>query len=486
MNTISAEEPSDGRRQQMQDEQTRKAAKLQAADEKLQAAAKLKRLALGPESQWNKAPLGYRLVLPRSKEHVEQILNRANSKASTGWQNVVVQSWNGESDEETGNAGAANLAVAPIEGAHLVVAIPAYLFTPELAERLYAEAKASARADYTGPKSMVHRLTRTSLVGRIESQISDLQRGLLTSSRTLRLIKSAQVHYVEWACAIMCNGSNAGCQSKNGLRCHGCLVLDEDAKFPQGEIAQRVEARAQTICVAGAPPSVMAFVRRGRALGHECAPLGAPKAERDREVPSVYVTDLMSLRLQLMLRQGAGNEFHLAGSVMRTEECAEDEGGADVGLFDRIQTCACDKEMSFQEILDWNGTYQLAMHAITNGSVISFESMKSELDSMLANRHLAANDSDTERWKSINDFIWLAITSLFATTVKGGFRAKVRYTMDHIGWLHWALPGGVSRLLPVATAILCAGCIAFDWLHVNFEVTDDLTMWWSMFSYVNF
>ncbi|KAI8593442.1 hypothetical protein BDZ88DRAFT_503761 [Geranomyces variabilis] len=478
MNTVSVEEQNEYRKE----EKTRKAAKLQAEEEKLQSAAKLKRLALRREAEWNSAKLGHRLVLPRSKAHVEQILSRAKVAVASGWDNVVVQPWTGESDEETGDAG--TKVVAPINGAHAVVPIPAYLFTPDLADRLHDEAKASAR-NATGPKSLVHRLHRTSVAGGIECKISDLQHGLLTSSSTLKLVKSVQIHYVEWACAVMCNGSDSGCQSEGGLRCHGCLVLDEDAKFPEQEIARRTAADEPSItfCVAGAPPSIMAFVRRGRALGHECAPLGAPEVGREREAPPVYVTDLMSWRLQLMMKQARGNP--LTSAQLRAEDWTDDNGdGTTCGLFERIHPCPCDKEMSYQEILDWNGTFHLATHGISNGAVISFESMQSELDSMLANRHLARNDSDTERWKSINDFIWLAMTSLFATTVKGGWRAKFEYTIDHIKWLHWALPGGIARVLPVATAILCAGCIAFDWLNVNFEVTDGLTLWWSMFSLI--
>ncbi|KAJ3179849.1 hypothetical protein HDU87_002417 [Geranomyces variabilis] len=482
MNTVAVEEQNEHR----QEEKSRKAAKLQAEEEKAQIAAKLKRLALGRETEWASSTLGHLLQFPRSKAHFEQILSRAKVPVATGWENVIVHPWTGEGDEETGDA--ATTTPALIDGGHVVVAIPAYLFTPDLADRLYDKAKAPARKTATGPKSMVHRLHRMSVAGGIECQLSDLQRGLLTSSSTLTTVKSAQTHYVEWACAIMCNGTDLGCQSKGELRCHGCLVLDEDAKFPEHEVAQRLAAdqAAITFCVAGAPPSIMAFVRRGRALGHECAPLGAPEVGREREAPPVYVTDLMSWRLQLTMEHGRGHGMRtppLASAEMRAEDCTDgNEIEATCGLFERIHTCPCDKEMSFQEILDWNGTFHLATHGISNGAVISFESMQAELDSMLANRHLARNDSDTERWKSINDFIWLATSSLFATTVKGGWRAKLGYTIDHIRWLHWALPGGIARLLPIATAILCAGCIAFDWLNVNFEVTDGLTMWWSMFS----
>ncbi|KAI8921934.1 hypothetical protein DFJ77DRAFT_436315 [Powellomyces hirtus] len=429
---------------------------------------------------WATSPNGYRLVVPRSTTHFKWLLDQMHIRTKEGWENVRLMTWTGNDDDEESQM---NIETEP--GTVVVVVVPAHQFTPELADRLSHAASVHGQR-----KIKVHRMKRSSLAGRIESEMSELQKGLFTDDAALELLEGSTVHYVEWACVIMCNGSNKGCTNRaRELRCNGSLVLDENAKFPQDEVQQKMDSGEQkiVICVAGAPPSVMNFVRRGRALGHYCDPMGAPAREED-DGASVLVTDLMTLRLHLTGAIAAHSTANLNDVTSRPlwSEDVDNEAneGLACGFYERPMACAADVEMSFQEVLDWNGSYQLSMHGIAAGAVISYESMKSELDSMLANRHLAMNDSDTEIWVSIQRFIWLAMTSVFPTTVRGGLGKKLRYMGSHFRWLVWAMPSGAMSVLPIVTAVLCAACIAFAWTDFNFEVSDQLTMWWSMFGLV--
>ncbi|KAI8903660.1 hypothetical protein DFJ77DRAFT_550106 [Powellomyces hirtus] len=454
---------------------------------------------LNPKDRpWATSPNGWRLVVPRSTSHFRSLLDRARITPKEGWEKVCIAQWSGEEGFDDEEKNQKHPDAEP--GTTLIVAVPAYQFTPELAERLSSSSNAGGPSSEQGQQrkrtSMVHRIKRSSLSGRIESEMSELQRGLFTDESALKLLSGVDVHYIEWACVIMCNGANAGCLRRDRqLRCNGTLVLDEDAKFPGEEVKKKMEAGEKTIaiCVAGAPTSVMNFVRRGRALGHECDPMGAPK--RDQDAASVLVTDLMTLRLHLTGLIAANSTANLNEVApppppmpMRTTEdgadgAAAEEGETACGFYDKPVTCPADVEMSFQEAVDWSGSYQLAMHGIAAGAVISFESMKSELNSMLAHRHLASNDSDTEKWVSMHHFIWWAMSSVFPTTVKGGMN-KLLYTKAHLGWLGWAMPEGSMTVLPAVTAILCAACVAFAVTDFNFEVTDQLTMWWSMFGLI--
>lgn len=324
-----------------------------------------------------------------------------------------------------------------------------------------------------------------SVPGRVKSGLSNLQKGLLTG-KAEKLLRGAKIHYVEWATVIMCSGAHSGCKSNpmmGTLRCHGSLVLDENAKFPQREVEYHTDdGRECIVCVAGGPHSVSAFVRKGRAVGHECFPMGSPEGEGKGKC---LVTDLMGLRLMFCggregivgdLEQGSMSvrEISESNSSIESEDQRSNETTASCGLFDKISTCPADAEMSFQEVLDWNGNYQVTRHGTLAGAVVSHESMQADLNSMLANRHLATNDCDTEVWTSIFAFIWMAIWSIIPVVS----RRKFGYMRDHIRWLKWALPGHL-RILPAFVAILCGGCIAFSVTGASFEVAAQSAMWWS-------
>ncbi|KAJ3017964.1 hypothetical protein HKX48_003250 [Thoreauomyces humboldtii] len=443
------------------------------------------RLVATKDSQWVRSPLGYRLVVPRNATHARTVFERAKVTFGKGWDDVEIVRLDG-TERDGGWIG-----VQPRSGKTIVVVVPVWEYSTDLASRLTdlekeGKGRTSPEVRHLDPvvPVMVHRLVRETVAGGIESSLSPLQRGIFTDVNALKLVRRARVHYVEWAGVVMCDGRGQGC-SKVGseLRCNGTLVLDEHAAFPSAEVKTRTEAREKriTVCVAGAPRSVMGFVRRGRALGHECQPLGAPEVESPDGSPSVLVTDLMTLRLQVMGyddREGGspgGNNTNLVAEDMSGGEENEQENGISCAFYDRAVTCPADVEMSFQEVLDWSGCYNLTRHGIVNGTVISFESMKSELDSMLANRHLAILVGLTVATYTIGD---LVLMTFYATTAAR--LALDCITLDEIlrvrsvRVLSWV---GVMTMLRVhntgvASALFGSGLLALGLLSTQvFQVT---------------
>ncbi|KAJ3177098.1 hypothetical protein HDU85_006024 [Gaertneriomyces sp. JEL0708] len=396
---------------------------------------------------WATTRDGCRLVLPRSADHFRRILRAAGFELTSGWDHVMVSLW------QPGFIPPANQS-----GVH-VVAVPAHLWTRELSDSLVAACNVK-----------VHRLVRKSMPGRVESSLSALQKGLFTGNAQT-LLERMPIHYVEWAAVVMCNGTHERCFGfKDVVRCHGTLVLSEHAEFPQQEVECHTDTGTQAlICIAGPPPSVPAFVRRGRALGNVCYPKGSPAA---KDLAVCLVTSLMDLRLELCSSVPWDIEHAIEWDVTNMER--DDDISVSCGFFENIRTCPADAELSFQEVLDWAGTYQVTRHGIKAGSVMSHESLQAEFDSMLVNRHLASNDSDTEEWKSIGAFVWQAAVSIFPTTAKH----KWKYVWDHLCWMRWALPWRF-RLLPVIVTILCGICIAFAATGVTFHVPTQTAMWWS-------
>ncbi|KAI9106079.1 hypothetical protein DFS34DRAFT_45604 [Phlyctochytrium arcticum] len=391
---------------------------------------------------WAESQNGHRLILPVSMKHLQDAFRHAKVTPCSGWDELEIRTWDPAIDYAQSKV-------------QVIIPISAHVWTPELAEKLEAI-----------PETKLHRLNRQPLDGRIVTSLSKLQEHILTGDRD-DLLGAAQVHFVEWAAPVMCNDSDKGCISENSLRCHGVLVMDEQAEFPQKEVKT---AESTVICVAGGPASVSRFVRRGRALKNECYPMGCPHCP-DKDAATVLVTDLMTLRLQYVVAAQAGSS--------NVDELDPEESQASCGFVHAITTCAADSEMSYQEVLDWAGNFQLSQHGIKGGAVISYESIQDELNSMLANRHLATNDSDTEEWSSIGRFVILALFSLFPTVTKRPFH----YFYQHILWLNWAMPIPM-RILPVFTAALCGGTIAFAITDVHFTVSADTAMWWSAISLI--